>query len=259
MQKNQLRLVKSKEWYKKWWIWIIIIIILVLLGSLLPKSSFAPPTKQNNSSEDTTASSIEVPDVTGQQADTAYKDLRSRGFKVEIKSDDGRDVIVKSNWTVKSQSLNAGDTVNSGTFIVLVVTKPSPEPDPAPESNGNTPEQPGTPTRYVISENTAEKYCQDAALIGRYINLNDINIIWATNYGKYFDDKAGGYDESGNPIAFLRWNGKYKKSGAQIMFSCWISGSSNDNITLHWLSINGTDYVGSAAFGSYNESGTKLD
>ena len=119
-----------------------------------------------------------------------------------------------------------------------------------------------TKESHTVSEHAAEVHCQDASFIGNFINLRDIDIIWMTNYNKEFydyDSGATGYDKDGNEVVSLIWNGKHKVSGQQIRFSCWLSGSSDDkrDITLHWFSIDGQDFVGSAAFEHYNKDGTR--
>ncbi len=104
------------------------------------------------------------------------------------------------------------------------------------------------------SENDAERYCQDAALLGKYIDLNKVDIIDLGKYNVQYSD-AGSYDKQGRPIKILEWTGKTKENDETIRFSCWISGK-KDNIQLHRLSMNGTDLYGSASsFESYDKDG----
>lgn len=109
-------------------------------------------------------------------------------------------------------------------------------------------------TRFIVSENAAEHFCQDAGLLNKYVDSSKISTIYASSYGKKYTDSFS-YDKDGNPIWFMQWNGKNKSSGEAARFSCWISGNSDDNITLHWLSLDGVDLYGQAGFEQYKENG----
>ena len=111
---------------------------------------------------------------------------------------------------------------------------------------------------FTVSEDAAEHYCQDAGLLNKYIDSSKISTIYASNYNKKYTDSFS-YDKSGNPIWFIQWNGKNKSSNEAARFSCWISGSSDDNITLHWLSLDGVDLYGQAGFEQYDENGKLRD
>lgn len=109
-------------------------------------------------------------------------------------------------------------------------------------------------TRHAVSEDAAEQFCQDAGLLNGYIDNNKISTIYITNYNKRYTDSFS-YDKDGNSIKFLQWNGKSKSSGEPVGFSCWISGSSDTDITLHRLTIDGNTVLGET-FESYKEDGS---
>lgn len=111
--------------------------------------------------------------------------------------------------------------------------------------------------RFTVSEDAAEHYCQDAGLLNNYIDSSKISTIYVTDYNKRYTDSYT-YDNNGNPIWYFQWNGKNKSSGDAVSFSCWISGSSDKDITLHRLTISGNTVVGET-FDSYREDGTKIE
>lgn len=106
--------------------------------------------------------------------------------------------------------------------------------EPAKESGTNVTAN-TTSNEYSISESAAELFCQDAGLIGKYLNLNTTNIISILNLNEMFGDFSGWFDTDGNPILYVRWNGKNKLTDEEIRFDCWISGT-DENIRLHRLS-----------------------
>lgn len=112
-------------------------------------------------------------------------------------------------------------------------------------------------TRHAVSEDAAEQFCQDAGLLNGFIDSSKISTIYVTNYNKRYNDSFT-YDKDGNSIKFFQWNGKYKSSGEPVGFSCWISGSSDTDITLHRLTIDGNTVLGET-FESYGEDGSILN
>lgn len=66
----------------------------------------------------------EMPDLTGEKLNNAEDTLKDIG--IEIKTEDasgkGRSVWVASNWTVKKQSVAAGETVSKGDTVILTVS-----------------------------------------------------------------------------------------------------------------------------------------
>lgn len=91
--------------------------------------------------------------------------------------------------------------------------------------------------RITIDESEAEQYCQDANLLGKYIDLNNYKVISVLDYNKQYGAFGGWYDGDGKDILYLRWNGKNKVTDSPVRFDCWISGT-NDKIQLHRLVID---------------------
>lgn len=109
----------------------------------------------------------------------------------------------------------------------------------------------------TISQSDAESYCQDAALLGKYIDLDETSIISISNYNVQYQDDGATFDKDGYPIKTLQWTGKDNVVDKDIRFSCWVSGP-KDETTLHWLSVDGVDLQGTADFDSYDTDGKKL-
>lgn len=128
--------------------------------------------------------------------------------------------------------------------------------DTPTEPSENTPQEPApeTKARHTVSEDAAEHYCQDAGLLNKYVDSSKVRTIYITNYNNKYTDSFS-YDKNGNPIWFFQWNGKNEATNEATRFSCWISGSSDNDITLHWLSLDGTDLYGQAGFEQYDENG----
>lgn len=148
---------------------------------------------------------------------------------------------------------------NDSSYVVS--TNSSSQTEAPVESTKNTAPQEQaseSKSRHTVSEGAAEYYCQDAGLLNKYINSSKISTIYVSNYGKKYTNSFS-YDKNGNPIWFFQWNGKNKSTGEAARFSCWISGSSDDDITLHWLSLDGIDLYGQAGFEQYDESGKLRD
>jgi len=97
-----------------------------------------------------------------------------------------------------------------------------------------------------ISEHDAELFCQDANLLGKFLELDRISVIKMTDYNLQYVD-GGASDADGTPIKLLSWNGKYKENDETIRFSCWVSGK-KDDIKLMYLSVNNISLYGSLDF-----------
>ena len=92
----------------------------------------------------------------------------------------------------------------------------------------------------VLTSNDVENYCQDANLIGKYIDLSKINIYRVLDQNeKTYENYYDYVDSDGNKIWENSWNGKYKDTGNSIRFNCWVSGKNKDTIKLHYLEIDG--------------------
>lgn len=92
----------------------------------------------------------------------------------------------------------------------------------------------------------AESYCQDASLLNKYINVNNVSIVSVFDYKPQYSD-SGYVDSSNRPIMILQWNGKNKDTGETLRFKCGTT-SQKDNLELHWLRVNDSDLYKSAEF-----------
>lgn len=110
----------------------------------------------------------------------------------------------------------------------------------------------------TITQSDAESYCQDSALLGKYLNLDKISIVSISNYNVRYQDDDTTFDKDGYPIKNLQWTGKNKATDEDIRFSCWVSGP-KDETALHWLTANSEDLYGSADFEFYDKEGKKTD
>ncbi len=80
------------------------------------------------SSEDTTIETTEalptMIDVTGMTLDKAKKQLKENGFSnIKTESDNGKIIMLESNWTVIAQSIEAGTSVDKNIEITLTCSK----------------------------------------------------------------------------------------------------------------------------------------
>lgn len=93
-----------------------------------------------------------------------------------------------------------------------------------------------------FTESDADSYCTDANLVGRYLDLHNVNIL---NFGTQVQtgEFSGWYDADGNPIIYTRWTGRNKTNDAEISFDCWVSGKTADKITLHKFNAGGVDFL----------------
>lgn len=124
--------------------------------------------------------------------------------------------------------------------------------------DGDTKQATESNKKETISQSDAESYCQDAALLGKYIDLDKTTVVSISNYKVQYQDDGATFDEDGYPIKTLQWTGKDNDANKDIRFSCWVSGP-KDNTTLHWLSVDGRDLQGSADFESYDKDGARLE
>lgn len=113
---------------------------------------------------------------------------------------------------------------------------------------------------HVISESAAEDKCQDASILGKYLNLDDIKIIQASNYNFQYSPMPGEYDNERNTLVYTSWNGWDKKANQRMVFACWVSGPNDDEIIIHYLKVSNDtgesiDLVGSSDFTVYDASG----
>lgn len=124
---------------------------------------------------------------------------------------------------------------------------------------GNDDKQATDPNKKeTISQSDAESYCQDSALLGKYVDLDKISVVSISNYNVQYQEDDATFDKDGYPIKSLQWTGKDKDVDKDVRFSCWVSGP-KDSTTLHWLSVDGKDLYGSANFESYDKDSKKIE
>lgn len=107
-------------------------------------------------------------------------------------------------------------------------------------------------TANVVDEDFAEEYCQDAKFYGSTLNNYSLIDVW--DYNKQFIE-SGSYDKDGNTIYMLRWNGKNKITDRRATFVCYISGSDQDHVTMHYLGIDDVALQGRHDFQGYTKDG----
>jgi serine/threonine-protein kinase len=82
---------------------------------------------------------VAIPDVSGQSEADAVAALEGAGFSVEVQSEDSLDVA--GGVTIRTEP-TAGDAVQPGSPVTLVVSAGEPEPEPT-----STPTSDGDPAR----------------------------------------------------------------------------------------------------------------
>ena len=138
---------QSKPFYKKWWfIAIAVLVGLVLIGSLTnPKGKNSTKDAEPSTTSTTTESSadITVPNVVGMRGDEARATLEALG-KVDIsfKDESGKKMVLDvTNWTVTSQTPEAGATLSKDAKVTLFVHH---DTDDAKPADNPTTEAPST-------------------------------------------------------------------------------------------------------------------
>ncbi|PID33378.1 hypothetical protein CR969_00985 [Candidatus Saccharibacteria bacterium] len=224
---------------------IIGVILLIMFGYSLGSSS-------NKSAE----SKYPEVDVNGMFASEACEKLREKGWTIGS--------VYKGNE--KSDCSNSSDRVTGVSYyddeaslsLKHDVSKNKKEESKSVKQKSKGKEkQEIKQSRYKVSEDAAEHYCQDAGLLNKYIDTSKISTIYITNYKKRYTDSFT-YDVNGNPIWFFQWNGKNKSNNEAVGFSCWVSGKSDDDISLHRLTIGGNIVIGEN-LKSYNEDGSLVE
>lgn len=228
----------------------LVLMIGVIVGAIIMLSGdsytddYAPPEDQ-----------YPRVDVNGLSVQEACSRLQEKGWKIESvygNTEDYSDTQVSDCDKAKG-TVNDVNYYGDSLSLYYVYEKDTASTTVTKQEKKKS-EAPKPKTRFTVSENAAEHFCQDAGLLNKYVDSSKISTIYASNYGKKYTDSFS-YDKEGNPIWFIQWNGKNKSSGEATRFSCWISGDSDDNITLHWLSLDGVDLYGQAGFEQYKENG----
>lgn len=160
---------QSKPFYKKWWfIAIAVLVGLVLIGSLTnPKGKNSTKDAESSTTSTTTESSadITVPNVVGMRGDEARATLEALG-KVDIsfKDESGKKMVLDvTNWTVTSQTPEAGTTLGKDAKVTLFVHHDTddakPTDNPTTEAPSTTdPKKDDVPRDYRKALKSAENY-----------------------------------------------------------------------------------------------------
>lgn len=98
-----------------------------------------------------------------------------------------------------------------------------------------------------LTKSAVEEACQDA----KYNRYDGYDIIAVTNYN-FGAFETGDKDENGNPMIMVRWNGKNKATKELVTFICYVSGSSDEDITEWWIKAGDIDIWKSEADYNYN-------
>ena len=160
---------QSKPFHKKWWfIAIAVLVGLVLIGSLTnPKGKNNTKDAEPSTASTTTESSAEitVPNVVGMRGDEARATLEALG-KVDIsfKDESGKKMVLDvTNWTVTSQTPEAGATLSKDAKVTLFVHHDTddakPTDNPTTEAPSTTdPKKDDVPRDYRKALKSAENY-----------------------------------------------------------------------------------------------------
>ena len=166
---QQVTLPQAKPFYKKWWfIAIAVLVGLVLIGSLTnPKDKNSTKDAEPSTTSTTTESSAEitVPNVVGMRGDEARATLEALG-KVDIsfKDEAGKKMVLDvTNWTVTSQTPEAGATLSKGAKVTLFVHHDTDDAEPTDTPTTEAPPTTDPKTDDVPREHrkalkTAENY-----------------------------------------------------------------------------------------------------
>ncbi|HEY5442277.1 MAG TPA: hypothetical protein VIJ68_01950 [Candidatus Saccharimonadales bacterium] len=126
-------------------------------------------------------------------------------------------------------------------IVVVVIVSITHHKKPVAHSTKNTSGTSSVADKKTLDQNAAENYCQDAALLQKYINIKTTSIV-TLSYNPQYND-SGSHAANGDKIYSLQWDGKNKTTGDKILFVCDVSGT-DKKITLHNLAIDGTSVYG---------------
>lgn len=161
---------QPKPFYKKWWfIAIAILVGLVLIGSLTnPKNKNNTSSPEPSTASTTTDSSanITVPNLVGMRGDEAQAALDALGkVNVSFKDEAGQKTVIDvTNWTVTSQTPEAGTALDKDAKVTLFVhhdtedAKPTDKPTTADSSASDSKKGDDVPREYRKALKTAENY-----------------------------------------------------------------------------------------------------
>lgn len=109
-------------------------------------------------------------------------------------------------------------------------------------------------SRHKVSESASEYFCKDQ-VISRHPQIGSIKVSdYFGNYKEFYNNDNT-FDKNGDYIIRYQWTGKNKQTDQSILFSCYVSGRSDSDVTLHYLSAGSLDLYGSLNFEEYNKDG----
>lgn len=126
-------------------------------------------------------------------------------------------------------------------FVLVIIIGIATSKSDTKKSDTNTQKPAETTKSDTISQSAAENYCEDAGLLGKYVDISNTSIV-TLSYKPYYSD-SGMKTSAGSPIYTLQWNGKDKSTDDSVLFVCEVSGT-DKSITLNSLAINGKAVYG---------------
>ncbi len=239
----------------------IVVVVFFIIPVLITIPIFKTTNKTKNDSygSNTYAPSVdkyERVEVIGLGVQEACSKLKEKGWKIESvygNTSDYKDSQIsdcdKANGTVRDVSYY-GDSLSLYYTYEKVDVK-STETTAQPSET--------VKTHYKVSESKAENFCKDKAIYSDKIDVSNLTVSdYSSSAYKETYQETGSYDKNGNYEMQYSWQGKNKANGKSVSFNCFISGSSDDAIELHWLSMSGVDLYGSAEYQSFDEDGKQL-
>ncbi|MGM7680091.1 PASTA domain-containing protein [Microbacterium sp. A94] len=131
----------KQPWFKNKWIWVAVVaaflFVIIAVNAINESRNEASPAEEIAPALTQTVETITIPDVVGQDGETAKSALTDLGFDVEFEAGD-ESVWDPSNWNVDAQSPVAAAEAAEGDVVTLTVSKPEPEPEPEPVAPSTT-------------------------------------------------------------------------------------------------------------------------
>ena len=109
-------------------------------------------------------------------------------------------------------------------------------------------------SRHKVSESATKQFCKDQ-VISRHPQIGSIKVSDYFGDYKEFYNHDNTFDKNGDYIIRFQWNGKNKQTDQNILFSCYVSGRNDSDMTLHYLSAGVLDLYGSLSFENYDKDG----
>lgn len=235
---------------------VVFFIIPALITIPLFKTNKTNDISNSNNAYTPAVDKYERVEVAGLEVQEACSKLKEKGWKIESvygnTSDYKENQISdcdKANGTVRDVSYY-GDSLSLFYTYEKVEVKST-----------ETATQPSETikTHHKVSESKSENFCKDKVIYSDKIDIKNLTVSdYSSSTYKETYQEIGSYDKNGNYEMQYSWQGKNKTTGKSVSFSCFVSGSSDDVIELHWLSMSGVDLYGSAEYQSFDIDGKQL-